>query len=188
MARLNRQIRPTTIPRKSRVARRRARRSWGVATLSNDARGPSAIGRLSRFGEFAAARSRRNCRAVGASQHAPPTPTRQSCSVSKTNPSCWAKSWKSLALSVRSGSPWRTQHAATHVSFCGRGRPRRWALAASRPHTRATSGSYGITGRRAIQRWRRRRAGSPQLRTSAHLANSATVMNVNHTRAPAMGR
>lgn len=58
-----------------------------------------------------------------------------------TSLSCRAKSSKSLPFRVISGRPWRTQQAATHVSFCGRGRPRRRALAARRAQLLAISSS-----------------------------------------------
>lgn len=58
-------------------------------------------------------------------------PGLHSVGSTRSKPS-WRKSTKSFWLSVTSGSWCRMQQAATHMSFWGRGRPRRWA-AAGRP-------------------------------------------------------
>jgi hypothetical protein len=73
--------------------------------------------------------------------------------------------------------------AAIQVSFCGRGRPRSCAPAASRPQQRATSSSYGTIGRRLIRTPRPDRRVSPHRRTSAHFHSSATVTKLSQLAA-----
>lgn len=60
------------------------------------------------------------------------------------------------------------QQAATHMSFTGRGRPRRIAVAESLPHVAATASSPGRTGTPENQLARPCRLWAPQFRTSAH--------------------
>lgn len=96
-----------------------------------------------------------------------------------------AKSPKSLVFRVANGSSSTRQHAAIHVSFTGRGRPRCWARACSWPHVIATASSYSKTAaccRHSASSARRR---GPQLRSVAHLVSSPSVTKLMHKVWPA---
>jgi len=94
------------------------------------------------------------------------------------SPSCLAKSSKSLTLSVAGGTPYAMQHAATHMSLIGLGRPRACARASSVPHlvaTRSSNGSVTTCRRQAVRSANRR---APQLHRKVQEVNSPTVTNV----------